>query len=290
MMEHVHDSWWKGLRVLEGTGSPGSLPAECPHFSSPSRCSAESKLKICKACWWGWELWALGARWATVSHCEPARLGGEVKALRLFHQFFDDFQKIGLDFATLGGSSLAMFFTFCFSMGWSLWFTMCLEQPFLVVPGAQGPPGSQPQGLSVWITLRPSSGLCAFRWVGTPKTTERTKFIDGAFEGLGSTKTGYFVESMWCMYVSLIIYIYIYILFLYSTVLHYRKLKVYFTKCPNYVGCPKVWKERLPRETPRPCWRSRRGWKGTFFFSRLTWPAKWDISDLPPFFRHTNII
>ena len=49
-----------------------------------------------------------------MSHCEPARLGGEVKALRLFHQFFDDFQKIGLDFATLGGSSVAMFFTMFF--------------------------------------------------------------------------------------------------------------------------------------------------------------------------------
>ena len=50
----------------------------------PRRCSAESKLKICKACWWGpcWcELWALWALWATVSHWKDC----EVKAFR-----FDD--------------------------------------------------------------------------------------------------------------------------------------------------------------------------------------------------------
>jgi hypothetical protein len=104
-------------------------------------------------------------------------------------------------------------------MGWirrdSAW-----QQPFLVVPG------SQPQGLSVWITLRPSSGLCAFRWVGTPRNQKRHKrpSFYWAFEALGSTKTGYFVESMLCMYECIIIYndiyIYIHILFLYSTVLH----------------------------------------------------------------------
>ena len=173
-------------------------------------------------------------------------------------------------------------------MGWirrdSAW-----QQPFLVVPG------SQPQGLSVWITLRPSSGLCAFRWVGTPRNQKRHKrpSFYWAFEALGSTKTGYFVESMLCMYECIIIYndIYIYISYFYIVLYYTRKLKVYFTKCPSFVGqVPQGVKGKAPKGNASTLLAEQARLERNIIFTRLTWPPKWDISDIPPFFRHTNII
>ena len=192
MMEHVHDSWWKGLTVLEGTSSPGSQKPQSARISSPGRCSAESKLKICKACWWGW-CWAL---WAVscVSHCEPARLGGEVKALRLFHQFFDDFQKIGLDFATLGGSSVAMFFTMFFDGLDSPWFSMTAA-----ISG--GPRVPAPRSLSVNHPATFFRALClSLGWDSQePKTTQTTKFLLGIWS-LGKHQNWLFCR-VYVMYV-----------------------------------------------------------------------------------------
>ena len=188
--EKVSQCWRKLVHLVH-------LP-QSARISWPGRCSAESKLKICKACWWGW-CWAL---WAVscVSHCEPARPGGEVKALRLFHQFFDDFQKIGLDFATLGGSSVAMFFTMFFDGLDSPWFSMTAA-----ISG--GPRVPAPRSLSVNHPATFFRALClSLGWDSQePKTTQTTKFLLGIWS-LGKHQNWLFCR-VYVMYVWMYNYI-----------------------------------------------------------------------------------
>lgn len=193
MMEHVHDSWW--FQVSEcwrELAHPAHFPQSVRIFLHPAGAVQKANSRSAR----------LADEAGSCEHCESLWAGktGRLRhwaGIEIVSSILWWFSKDWARFCYVGGSSVAMFFTFCFSMGWirrdSAW-----QQPFLVVPG------SLPQGLSVWITLRPFSGLCAFRWVGTPnqKRQERPSF-DGAFEALGSTKTRVYV-----MYVSLIIYIY----------------------------------------------------------------------------------